>query len=87
MAGLKADRQNPIKRLYDLALQHGGKCEEEPSLCQSDKFCVVYFRNPDGHKLITFVMSSNQPMSNFGLLAKIVKRRITSHSFSCVIGI
>lgn len=61
MVALQAADREQVKRLYDIALAHGGSCEGEPGpRGEADAngvvFYAAYFRDPDGNKLNAFVM-------------------------------
>jgi len=55
MVALEAKDQDQVKRIYDIALSHGGT-DEGPPGPRGDSFYAGYFRDPDGNKLNAFVM-------------------------------
>lgn len=55
MVAFEAKDQDQVKRLYDIALAHGGT-DEGPPGPRGDGFFAGYFRDPDGNKLNAFVM-------------------------------
>ena len=55
MVALEAKDQEQVRRLYDIALAHGGTCEGPPGP-RGEGFYAGYFRDPDGNKLNAFVM-------------------------------
>lgn len=55
MVAFEAKDQDQVKRLYDIALAHGG-ADEGPPGPRGDGFFAGYFRDPDGNKLNAFVM-------------------------------
>ncbi len=61
MVAFEAKDRDQVKRLYDIALAHGGTCEGEPGpRGEADEngmvFYAAYFRDPDGNKLNAFLM-------------------------------
>lgn len=56
MVALAAKDKDQVKRLYDIALAHGGKDEGAPGPRGDSGFYAAYFRDPDGNKLNAFVM-------------------------------
>jgi catechol 2,3-dioxygenase-like lactoylglutathione lyase family enzyme len=55
MVALEAKDQDQVRRIYDIALAHGGT-DEGPPGPRGDTFYAGYFRDPDGNKLNAFVM-------------------------------
>jgi catechol 2,3-dioxygenase-like lactoylglutathione lyase family enzyme len=55
MVALEAKDKDQVRRLYDIALAHGGT-DEGPPGSRGDTFYAGYFRDPDGNKLNAFVM-------------------------------
>ena len=55
MVALQAKDKEQVRRLYDIALAHGGTCEGPPGP-RGDTFYAGYFRDPDGNKLNAFIM-------------------------------
>lgn len=55
MVALAARDADQVRRLYEIALAHGGKCEGPPGP-RGETFYAAYFRDPDGNKLNAFVM-------------------------------
>ncbi|NJM51822.1 MAG: VOC family protein [Sphingomonadales bacterium] len=55
MVALEAKDKDQVKRIYDIALAHGGTCEGAPGP-RGEGFYAGYFRDPDGNKLNAFVM-------------------------------
>jgi catechol 2,3-dioxygenase-like lactoylglutathione lyase family enzyme len=55
MVALEAKDQDQVRRIYDMALAHGGT-DEGPPGPRGDTFYAGYFRDPDGNKLNAFVM-------------------------------
>ena len=55
MVALQCADEDQIKRVYDIALANGGKCEGPPGP-RGDTFYAAYFRDPDGNKLNAFKM-------------------------------
>jgi len=56
MVALEAKDQAQVKRLYDIALAHGGSDEGAPGPRGDEGFYAGYFRDPDGNKLNAFCM-------------------------------
>jgi predicted lactoylglutathione lyase len=54
MVALEAKDKDQVKRLYDIALAHGGTDEGAPGP-RGEGFYAGYFRDPDGNKLNAFV--------------------------------
>ncbi|MDE8650769.1 VOC family protein [Novosphingobium album (ex Liu et al. 2023)] len=54
MVALEAKDEDQVKRLYDIALSHGGTDEGAPGP-RGEGFYAAYFRDPDGNKLNAFV--------------------------------
>ena len=57
MVALEAKDTDQVKRLYEIALAHGGSCEGPPGE-RMPGFYAAYFRDPDGNKLNAFVMET-----------------------------
>ena len=55
MVALEAKDNAQVDRLYAIALANGGSDEGAPGP-RGDGFYAAYFRDPDGNKLIAFVM-------------------------------
>ena len=55
MAAFAAKDADQVKRIYDIAMAHGGSDEGAPGLRQGG-FYAAYFRDPDGNKLNAFFM-------------------------------
>ncbi len=54
MNAFRADSATAVRRLYELAMRHGGKDEGAPGYrpeSYGDKFFVAYVRDPAGNKL------------------------------------
>ena len=56
MVALEARNEEQVKKIYQIALDHGGTSEGEPGE-RSNGFYAAYFRDPDGNKLNAFVMT------------------------------
>lgn len=56
MVALQARDKDQVKRLYEIALAHGGSDEGAPGPRGEDGFYAAYFRDPDGNKLNAFTM-------------------------------
>ncbi len=56
MVALQAKDKDQVKRLYEIALAHGGSDEGAPGPRGEDGFYAAYFRDPDGNKLNAFTM-------------------------------
>ncbi len=56
MVALEAKDEDQVRRIYDIALAHGGTCEGPPGP-RGDTFYAAYFRDPDGNKLNAFLMT------------------------------
>ena len=57
MVAFEARDEEQVRRLYDLALSHGGS-DEGPPGDRGGGFYAGYFRDPDGNKLNAFLMKS-----------------------------
>ena len=57
MVAFEAKDEAQVKRLYELALSHGG-ADEGPPGDRGGGFYAGYFRDPDGNKLNAFLMKS-----------------------------
>lgn len=55
MVALAARDQDQVRRLYEIAIAMGGKCEGPPGP-RGEGFYAAYFRDLDGNKLNAFVM-------------------------------
>ncbi|WBQ14310.1 VOC family protein [Hyphomonadaceae bacterium BL14] len=55
MVALAARDHDQVRRLYEIAIAMGGKCEGPPGP-RGETFYAAYFRDPDGNKLNAFVM-------------------------------
>ena len=51
-----ADREQ-VQRLYELAIEQGGRGEAEP--CERGGFYAASFRDPDGNRLNAFCMTAH----------------------------
>lgn len=63
MVALEAKDREQVRRLYDIAMAHGGTDEGAPGpRGEADEngltFYAAYFRDPDGNKLNAFVMDT-----------------------------
>lgn len=56
MVALEAKNPDQVKRIYNIALAHGGTCEGRPGPRGEEGFYAGYFRDPDGNKLNAFCM-------------------------------
>ncbi|MCC5996886.1 MAG: VOC family protein [Oceanicaulis sp.] len=56
MVALAARDEAQVRRLYEIALAHGGTCEGPPGP-RGESFYAAYFRDLDGNKLNAFLMS------------------------------
>lgn len=57
MVAFEAKDEEQVRRLYDIALAHGGTCEGPPGL-RGGGFYAAYFRDLDGNKLNAFTMGA-----------------------------
>lgn len=57
MVALACDRPETVDRLYNKAIELGGK-DEGPAGPRGDTFYAGYFRDPDGNKLNFFCMTA-----------------------------
>ena len=57
MVALQAKDADQVRRLYEIALAHGGSDEGAPGPRGEDGFYAAYFRDPDGNKLNAFTMA------------------------------
>lgn len=57
MVAFEASSKEQVRRLYDIALAHGGSDEGAPGPRGDEGFYAAYFRDPDGNKLNAFIMS------------------------------
>ena len=55
MFGLHADNEDQVRQVYDYALANGGS-DEGPPGPRGDNFYGGYFRDPEGNKLVCFLM-------------------------------
>ena len=55
MVALEAKDRDQVRRLHAIALENGGICEGPPGP-RGEGFYAAYFRDPDGNKLIAFLM-------------------------------
>lgn len=55
MFGFHADSEDQVNRIYDFALANGGS-DEGPPGPRGDNFYGAYFRDPEGNKLVCFLM-------------------------------
>lgn len=60
MVALEATSTAQVRRLYEIALAHGGT-DEGPPGPRGEGFYAGYFRDPDGNKLNAFVMGRRSP--------------------------
>jgi catechol 2,3-dioxygenase-like lactoylglutathione lyase family enzyme len=58
MVALEAKDQAQVRRLYEIALAHGGVDEGAPGPRGDGGFYAGYFRDPDGNKLNAFTMNA-----------------------------
>lgn len=56
MPAFQARDADQVKRIYDIAMEHGGTDEGEPGPRGDTGFYAGYFRDPDGNKLNAFCM-------------------------------
>ncbi len=56
MVALEANSEEQVRRIYEIALAHGGTDEGPPAL-RWEGFYAAYFRDPDGNKLNAFIMA------------------------------
>jgi predicted lactoylglutathione lyase len=56
MVALQAKDAGHVKRIYDIAIQHGSTDEGAPG-DRGGGFYAAYFRDPDGNKLNAFCMA------------------------------
>ncbi|MEZ6028460.1 MAG: VOC family protein [Hyphomonadaceae bacterium] len=56
-AALQAEDPEQVRRLYEIALSHGGVGEGEPG--QRGGMFAAYFRDPDGNRLNAFCMTEH----------------------------
>ncbi len=57
MVAFEAKDEEQVRRLYEIALAHGGTCEGPPGL-RGGGFYAAYFRDLDGNKLNAFTMGA-----------------------------
>lgn len=57
MVAFEAKDEEQVRRLYAIALAHGGTCEGPPGL-RGGGFYAAYFRDLDGNKLNAFTMGT-----------------------------
>jgi catechol 2,3-dioxygenase-like lactoylglutathione lyase family enzyme len=57
MFGLRAESEEQIHQVYDHALANGGT-DEGPPGPRREPFYGAYFRDPDGNKLVVYLMRS-----------------------------
>jgi catechol 2,3-dioxygenase-like lactoylglutathione lyase family enzyme len=55
MFGFHAESEEQVDRVYDFALANGGS-DEGPPGPRGDAFYGAYFRDPEGNKLVCFLM-------------------------------
>ena len=55
MVGLKVDSEEQVRQIHDAALANGGSDEGPPGR-RSEQFYGAYFRDPDGNKLVAYLM-------------------------------
>jgi catechol 2,3-dioxygenase-like lactoylglutathione lyase family enzyme len=55
MFGLKAEREEQVHQIYDHAMANGGS-DEGPPGPRGDQFYAAYFRDPDGNKLLAYLL-------------------------------
>jgi len=58
LAPLQAEDPEQVRRLYDIALSHGGVGEGEPQ-DQGGGLYAAYFRDPDGNRINAFCMTQH----------------------------
>ncbi len=56
MAPLQAEDPEQVRRLYEIALEHGGVGEGAPA-DHGGGFYAAYFRDPDGNRINAFCMT------------------------------
>ena len=55
MFGLRVEREEQVHQIYDHALASGG-IDEGPPGPRGETFYAAYFRDPDGNKLLAYLM-------------------------------
>ena len=55
MFGLRCEREEQVHAIYDHALANGGT-DEGPPGPRGETFYAAYFRDPDGNKLLVYLM-------------------------------
>ena len=55
MFGLRVETEEQVHQVYDFALANGGK-DEGPPGPRREPFYGAYFRDPDGNKLVVYLM-------------------------------
>jgi len=58
LAPLQAEDPEQVRRLYEIALSHGGAGEGEPQ-DQGGGLFAAYFRDPDGNRINAFCMTQH----------------------------
>ena len=57
MFGLPVEREEQVHQIYDHAMANGGS-DEGPPGPRGEQFYAAYFRDPDGNKLLAYLMRS-----------------------------
>jgi catechol 2,3-dioxygenase-like lactoylglutathione lyase family enzyme len=55
MAGIRVETEEQVHQIYDFALANGGS-DEGPPGPRREPFYGAYFRDPDGNKLVAYLM-------------------------------
>jgi len=55
MFGLPVEREEQVHQIYDFALANGGT-DDGPPGPRGEQFYGAYFRDPDGNKLVAYLM-------------------------------
>ena len=55
MFGLPVEREEQVHAIYDHAMANGGS-DEGPPGPRGEQFYAAYFRDPDGNKLLAYLM-------------------------------
>jgi catechol 2,3-dioxygenase-like lactoylglutathione lyase family enzyme len=55
MFGLPVEREEQVHQIYDHAMANGGS-DEGPPGPRGEQFYAAYFRDPDGNKLLAYLM-------------------------------